>query len=216
MQLKVSGIQKAYGKKQVLKDISFTLSAGECIAFLGGNGCGKSTLLSVLAGVTNADSGEVLVDGKKDFSAIGYIPQGNPLMEELTAEDNLRLWYDKISMQKELQDGVLKLLGIGEFLKVPVRKLSGGMKKRLSIGCQVAGNPGILLMDEPTAALDLACKDRIYGYMSRFLNKGGAILLVTHDIHEIELCDRCYLIRDGKNIEYKKDGDLHKLAGMME
>ena len=196
MQLEVSGIQKAYGKKQVLKDISFTLSAGECIAFLGGNGCGKSTLLSVLACVTNADSGEVLVDGKKDFSAIGYIPQGNPLMEELTTEDNLRLWYDKDSMQKELQDGVLKLLGIGEFLKVPVRKLSGGMKKRLSIGCQVAGNPGILLMDEPTAALDLACKDRIYGYMSRFLNKGGSILLVTHDMPMVrKYADQVALIR---------------------
>jgi len=216
MKLEVSRIKKAYGKRLILQDISFEAASGQSVAILGGNGSGKSTLLSIMAGVLRADDGKVLVDGKQDPAVFGYVPQGNPLMEELTAADNLSLWYDKQTLERELEEGVLRILGIREFLKTPVRKLSGGMKKRLSIGCCVSGNPKILLLDEPTAALDLACKDQIYGYMNSFLSQGGIVVLVTHDIHEIEMCDRCYVIQNGKNMEYQKDGDFHKLAGLMQ
>ena len=67
-------------------------------------------------------------------------------------------------------------------------------------------------MDEPTAALDIACKDNIYTYIKDFKAKGGIVLLATHDVHEIELCDQCYVIKDGKLMEYHYDGDVHKLA----
>ena len=107
------------------------------------------------------------------------------------------------------------MLGIDTFLKVPVRKMSMGMKKRLSIGCAVYGNPDILLLDEPTAALDIVCKESIYAYIDDFRKKGGIVLFVTHDIHEFELCDRCYVMKDGRLSEYTYDGDLRKLAGMM-
>ncbi len=91
-------------------------------------------------------------------------------MEELSAWDNLRLWYSRDALKRELESGVLKMLGIDTFLKVPVRKMSMGMKKRLSIGCAVYGNPDILLLDEPTAALDIVCKESIYAYIDDSLS----------------------------------------------
>ncbi|MCR4598789.1 MAG: ABC transporter ATP-binding protein [Acetatifactor sp.] len=211
MKLEIKDLTKKYGKKTVLNGISLTADAGHCVGILGGNGSGKSTLLSILAGIVRADSGSFTIEGEEEGS-IAYVPQGTPLLEELSAKDNLKLWYDKKTMEAELSNGVLKLLGVDEFLKVPVRKMSGGMKKRLSIGCAMAGNPKVILMDEPTAALDIACKDSIYTYIKEFKKKGGIILLATHDVHEIELCDQCFVIKEGKLNDYQYDGDVHKLA----
>ena len=204
MEIVIKDIHKKYGKKEVLKGVSFSARSGECIGILGDNGCGKSTLFSILAGIQTADSGEFLLNDtdllknpRYRRKYVGYIPQGTPLFEELSAYDNLLLWYDKKSLKEELSSGVLKMLGIDSFLKVPVLKMSGGMKKRLSIGCAVASHPPILLLDEPMAALDLACKKDIFAYISKIKQSGGIVLLVTHDILEFKLCDRCYTINDG-------------------
>ena len=215
MTLEINDIRKKYGKKTVLDGISLSAETGSCIGILGGNGCGKSTLLSIIAGLSRADSGSVTAVKGNGKAVIGYVPQGTPLMEELSAKDNLRLWYSRDALKRELESGVLKMLGIDTFLKVPVRKMSMGMKKRLSIGCAVYGNPDILLLDEPTAALDIVCKESIYAYIDDFRKKGGIVLFVTHDVHEFELCDRCYVMKDGRLSEYTYDGDLRKLAGMM-
>lgn len=219
MEIEIKNIAKSYRKKQVLKDINLTASGGSCIGILGSNGCGKSTLLTILAGILSADGGSFLCDGKDLLTnpglrsrLVGYVPQGTPLMEELTALDNLRLWYDREQLQKELEDGVLKLLGIGEFLKMPVNKLSGGMKKRLSIGCAVAGRPPILLLDEPTAALDLPCKESIATYLRQYKSAGGLLLLTTHDVLELQLCDAWYIMKDGVLKPFCFDGDLNKLV----
>ena len=215
MTLEINDIRKKYGTNTVLDGINLSADAGSCVGILGGNGCGKSTLLSIIAGLSRADSGSVTAVKDNGKAVIGYVPQGTPLMEELSAKDNLRLWYSRDAMKRELEDGVLKMLGIDTFLKVPVRKMSAGMKKRLSIGCAVYGDPDILLLDEPTAALDIVCKESIYTYIDDFRKKGGIVLFVTHDIHEFELCDRCYVMKDGRLTEYTYDGDLRKLAGMM-
>ena len=215
MILEIKDLRKKYGRKVVLDGVSLTAREGSCIALLGGNGSGKSTILSILAGMIRADGGSFRAENGKEKARIGYVPQGTPLLEELSAKDNLRLWYDSKTLKKELEDGVLKLLGVDGFLKVPVRKMSGGMKKRLSIGCAVSGDPEILLLDEPTAALDVACKDQIYSYLKAFRERGGIILLATHDVHEIELCDQCYVLKDGKLTAWQYDGDVHKLAQWM-
>ena len=218
MEVQISHIQKKYKKHAVLKDISLTAQGGSCIGILGCNGSGKSTLLSILAGVLHQDGGSFLCDGKDLFQdnalrsrMVGYVPQGTPLIEELSAKDNLLLWYDPQQLKQELESGVLKLLGIQEFLSVPVSKMSGGMKKRLSIGCSVANRPPILLLDEPTAALDLVCKESIAAYLRRYKRSGGLLLLTTHDVLELELCDAWYIIRDGKLEPFQYDGNLHKL-----
>ena len=219
MKIEIRNIAKKFKSKRVLRDICLTAESGQCIGILGANGSGKSTLLSILAGIQRCDSGSFLWDGTdllKDSRTrsrlVGYVPQGTPLIEELSAKDNLLLWYDRERMKTELETGVLHLLGIGEFLNVTVSKMSGGMKKRLAIGCAMAAKPPVLLLDEPTAALDLACKQSIAGYLRHYKEKGGLLLLTTHDVMELELCDAWYIIRDGVLIPFTYDGNVKKLV----
>lgn len=225
-ELTVQNIKKTYrhGKKVILRDVSFTAHTGQCIGILGANGCGKSTLLSILAGVQNADSGslsyqgEPLTPGSRQARELfGYVPQENPLIDELSAYDNLRLWYcdSPLNLETELNEGILAMLGIPEFLHVRVNRMSGGMKKRLSIGCAIAGNPQILLLDEPGAALDLICKERISVYLKDCLAQGKIILLATHEEREIQLCDKLYILKNGILSELNFDGNIHHLAGRL-
>ena len=93
--------------------------------------------------------------------------------------------------------------------------MSGGMKKRLSIGCAVVGKPKILLLDEPSAALDLICKEQIYNYFDLFTKDGGILLIATHDIQELELCNKCYILKNGSLISYEYDGNIHHLVGCL-
>lgn len=219
MEVIIDQISKRYHRKQVLRSVSLQAQGGQCIGILGANGSGKSTLLSILAGVLRRDGGRFLVDGKDLFAdaalrsqCVGFVPQGTPLLEELTAWDNLLLWYDRASLKQELESGVLRTLGIGEFLKVPVFKMSGGMKKRLSIGCAMADRPPILLLDEPTAALDLACKDSIAQYLRQYKAAGGLLLLTTHDVLELNLCDAWYILKDGILEPFTFTGDVAALV----
>lgn len=201
--IEVSHIRKQFSKKCVLSDLSLSAKSGQCIGILGENGSGKSTLFSILVGLQKGE-GAFLCDGKdlmKDASnrraKVGFVPQSPPLLSELTAKDNLRLWYTPQAMERELQSGCLKMLGVDEFLRVPVRQMSGGMKKRLAIGCAIAHHPSILLLDEPTSALDLLCKQRIYAYLQTFRQEGGIVVLATHDVVELQLCDTVYILKNG-------------------
>lgn len=218
----IKNIEKNYGKHQVLKSISFDVEPGEIIGILGANGSGKSTLLSVLAGLQRPKGGFFTIDGKdllKNNSlrneTVAYVPQDNPLIEELNAYDNLRMWYNAKQIKEELDHGVLNRLAIDEFLKVPVHKMSGGMKKRLTIGCAMNSNPKLMLLDEPTAALDLVCRNEIYDYFVDFKRRGGSLIIATHEVQEIELCDKCYLIKDGMLQPYIYDGELSSLLERM-
>lgn len=210
----VTDVTSSYGKRRILKGVSFTAGRGECIGIVGANGCGKSTLLSVLAGTLKPKSGTVIYDGRKawegtaanrmhgDLEVIrgmtGYVPQENPLIPELSVYDNLRLWYpDKHMLQQELAQGFLSLLGIVEFVDKQVNKLSGGMKKRVSIGIAMAGTPPILLLDEPSAALDLICKEDIRVYLQTYLERKGTVVITTHEESELSLCDKIYVMKNG-------------------
>ena len=220
--MQILNIKKSYGKKEVLKDVSFSAKKGECIGILGANGSGKSTLFNVLSGVIKNGGGKFLYEGddlfkntKKRQDNVGYVPQGLALFDELSAKDNLRLWYKKADMEKELKSGVLKMLGIDTFLDVLVKNMSGGMKKRLSIGCAVSKNIEILLLDEPTGALDIVCKDNIFSYLQSFKSKGGIIVMATHDVFELSLCDKIYILKNGVLTETKVDNDVKRLAELL-
>ena len=222
MNVEVNGVKKAYRKKEVLRGVSFRASDGECIGILGGKGSGKSTLLHVLAGVLKADEGsflcggaDLLKDDKKRNHLIGFVPQDNPLIPELTAWDNLRLWYDRKVLERELDGGTLSMLGINQFLKVPVHSMSGGMMKRLSLGCAIASSPKVLLLDEPSTALDLICRQKIYDYFEKFRKGGGIIIIATHDVQEISQCSSCHILKEGVLSPYVYDGDVTRLIGIL-
>lgn len=221
--IQINDLSRCFGKKQILSSISLRVEDGMCVGILGQNGSGKSTMLSLLAGTLPRGSGEFFHDGtdlfkdrKRHAACVGYVPQGTPLIEELNAMDNLRLWYSgSREIRKELESGLLAILGISDFLKVPVSHMSGGMKKRLSIGCAAAHHPRILLLDEPSAALDLICKERIANYLRVFEENGGIVILTTHDIQELPLCDVLYILKEGRLVPYEYDGDYHHLAGQL-
>lgn len=213
--ISVQDITSAYGRKAVLRGASFEAERGECVGIVGANGCGKSTLLSILAGTLKPKSGEVCYYGQTAWQMTragkifcnkevirkmtGYVPQENPLIPELTVYDNLRLWYpDSGRLKQELEEGFLHLLGVHEFVTKQVSKLSGGMKKRVSIGIAMSDTPPVLLMDEPSAALDLICKEDIRGYLEVYLQRKGTVVITTHEESELALCDKLYVMKDGK------------------
>ena len=222
MKIEVKNIQKSFGRKVVLRDISFEAEGGECIGIIGANGCGKSTLFSILAGVQRG-KGEFLADGvdlirnpAKRNKILGYIPQDTPLIEELSAYDNLLLWYSKSQIQAQLgANGIIKWFGVSEFMKVPVRKMSGGMKKRLSIACSVAHNPDIIIMDEPTAALDIVCKETINKYIGACKKAGKTVILSTHEAEELSLCDKIYLMKDGILEPFEYNNNVEELVAKL-
>ena len=210
MKVEIKNIEKNYGKKQVLCGADLTVQSGEYITVAGGNGCGKSTLLGVLAG-TLSGSGSFLVDGeelmgddKKRNKTVGYIPQTPPLFDELTAKDHLELFWGKKGMKGKVGKGIITMLGVDGFLGVPVRKMSGGMKKRLSVACAVAHGPSVLLLDEVGAALDPECRESIYSYINAFCSAGGIVISVTHDVTEIMRSHRCYVLKDGRLSQIEK------------
>ncbi len=201
--IEVKNISKRY-RNTVLEDISFTAEKGQCIGIIGANGCGKTTLLSIMAGVNKAQSGKIyynneLADMKSVFKKyIAYVPQENPLIDELTTKDNLLLWLGSNRKIKDgFENGVLKDLGIDEFLNKQVNELSGGMKRRLSIGISLSNNAPIMLLDEPGSALDIYGKQEVNSYISNYVKNGGTVVMSTHDRDEIDLCTKLYKIEDG-------------------
>jgi ABC-2 type transport system ATP-binding protein len=201
--IEVKNISKRY-RNTVLDDISFTAEKGQCIGIIGANGCGKTTLLSIMAGVNKAQSGKIyynneLADRKSVFKKyIAYVPQENPLIDELTTKDNLLLWLGSNRKIKDgFENGVLKDLGIDEFLNKQVNELSGGMKRRLSIGISLSNNAPIMLLDEPGSALDIYGKQEVNSYISNYVKNGGTVVMSTHDRDEIDLCAKLYKIEDG-------------------
>ncbi len=201
--IEVKNISKRY-RNTVLDDISFTAEKGQCIGIIGANGCGKTTLLSIMAGVNKTQSGKIyynneLADRKSVFKKyIAYVPQENPLIDELTTKDNLLLWLGSNRKIKDgFENGVLKDLGIDEFLNKQVNELSGGMKRRLSIGISLSNNAPIMLLDEPGSALDIYGKQEVNSYISNYVKNGGTVVMSTHDRDEIDLCNKLYKIEDG-------------------
>lgn len=190
---KVNNISKYYGKKQILNNISFTANNGEAIGILGTNGSGKSTLLSCIA----AEYSNV-----RDTN-VGYIPQENPLFDELKPIDNIKMWT-KLTKQEildRLSEAPLYDMGITDFLDVSVHKMSGGMKKRLSLATVLINNPSVLLLDEPFAALDLPAKQDILSYMRTFLNQDNILIVASHEEEIFNFCSRVFLLKNGQLID---------------
>lgn len=188
-------------------DVNLTVQKGQIIGIVGANGCGKSTLLQILAGLRLPDEGNIYLDGQQVKGSAGrslllrytgYVPQESNLIPEISARDNLFLWYrNKHKMKQELESGFLHTMGIDKMYGIKAEHLSGGMKKRVSIGCALADSPVILLLDEPNAALDLPGKEQLREYFLQYQKMGGTVILATHDEGDLEICDKVYVLRQG-------------------
>ncbi len=205
--LEISGICKSYRRQVILEGVELTVEPGDCVGIVGYNGCGKTTLLSIISGALKADKGSIVFNGRQ---AVGrprvfaeeaaYVPQENPLMEELTVRDNLLLWYrgSRKGMEEDLKNGAAAMLGVDKMLNRTAGKLSGGMKKRVSIACALSNHAPVLIMDEPGAALDLECKELIRNYLREYMAGGGAVVLTSHELAELALCTQMQVLRQGR------------------
>lgn len=218
--LEILSIRKSYKKTPVLTDATLREHTGQCIGVLGKNGSGKSTLLEILAGITPRDGGSFSFMGKDLFgdrkaraAALGYVPQGMPLFEELTARDHLRLCGRPA--EEILSGEFCRHLGVERFLDKRVGQMSGGMKKRLEIAMALSDSAPLLLLDEPSLALDLPCKAELHEDIAAYTRSGGTVLLVTHDLQEIAACDTLYILREGELHSCPKDEDLSSIAKRM-
>ncbi len=204
--LEITGICKKYRDREILRGVELSMKRGECLGIVGRNGCGKTTLLSILAGARNPDGGMICFNGKNALEDsrlfreyVAYVPQENPLLWDLSVRDNMTLWYrgDRTAMKKDMESGAPAILGISSMPDLPVSRLSGGMKKRLSIACALAGHAPLLVMDEPGAALDMECKAAIREYIREHIKNGGSVILTSHEMEELSVCTSISVLRGG-------------------
>lgn len=183
----------SYGKKSVIRNLSFTAEAGECFAIAGENGVGKSTVLALAAGALKPRSGTIACD-----APIGFIPQECALFPDLSVRDNLRFF----AALRHVPVPQTFCLPIGDVLRKPVGKLSGGMQKRVSIVCADIGAPRLMILDEPCAGLDLNAQELLVQVIAQWKREGRCVLYTGHDPQELAtVCDRLlFLEQDGAEL----------------
>jgi ABC-2 type transport system ATP-binding protein len=218
--LSLVNVRVRYGPRLAVDGVSLDVRRGEIVGLLGPNGSGKSTLLALAAGVLDPAEGSVSVEGKPRAadpaafaSRVGLVPQECGLYDELTAADNLFFFGKLYGLAgHELRRRVIRVLarvGLTDRAAHRVETFSGGMKQRLNLAVALIHDPPILLLDEPTAALDPAARDALFADLTRLRDDGHAILLSTHHLDEAELgCDRVAVLDRGKLVTCGKPGEL--------
>lgn len=201
MKLRVESISFAYSKKKIIEELSFQVDKGEFVTILGPSGCGKSTILKLLTGLTEKQSGRILVDGKvvEGLSLkFSYMPQEDLLLEWETVLQNVCL-YQRIHKEKYNQEEVmqqLEVFGLKGYENAYPSELSGGMRQRVAFLRTVRCDADILLLDEPFGALDVITRGEMQAWLRTLrqaVNK--TVLLVTHDIDEaLYLSDRILIV----------------------
>ena len=209
----IKNITKRYDDKLALDNVSLEIKPGEIFGLLGPNGAGKTTLIHILCGLIHMDSGEVFVGGtsvKKDpetiKSRIGFVPQEIVLFDNLSVNDNLdyfgRLYGLGGATLKQRMEEALKIAELSERRKDKVKKLSGGMKRRLNLACAIMHQPDILVLDEPTVGVDPQSRNHILESV-RKMNRERKMTVVytSHYMEEVEaLCDRLMILDLGKEL----------------
>jgi ABC-2 type transport system ATP-binding protein len=210
--LEVKSLSKKYGEKTVFEDLDLSAEAGEIIGLVGENGAGKSTLLKILATLSLPSSGEISLmnqtyrkNEKKLREYIAYVPQDIALFEELTVMENMK-FFQKLSRKKVSKEDLKALLSSVNLQadQVKVSNLSGGMKRKLNLAVSLISDPKLLLLDEPTAGIDLRSRIEIGAFLKKLaLEKNILIIYTSHDMNEIEqVCSRVVII--GEDPFYSK------------
>lgn len=210
--LSIKDVSMTYqkGKKEALKNVSLNIQEGEFTALLGQNGAGKSTLINILAGNVKKTSGTVNIGGydidKKELETkkiIGIVPQDTGYDFVFTVDEALKKQsgYFGIKNNKEYIDELLDALYLTEKRSARIRDLSGGMRRRFLIAKALVHKPKILILDEPTAGVDIEMRHTLYDFLVKLHKSGTTIILTTHYIEEAEkLCKRIVIIDGGKII----------------
>ncbi len=217
--IRVERAGKRLGGKEVLRDITLHVPRSEIFGLLGPSGAGKTTLVKMIAGIDEADYGEVYVKNQKMprldvMSNIGYMAQSDALYGELTGYENLdffaSLYGLKGGTKKRRIMEAAKLVNLSADLKKQVLHYSGGMKRRLSLAVALLHQPEILILDEPTVGIDPVLRQSIWRELERLSGQGITVLVTTHVMDEAEKCHKLALIREGSLIAVGSPESLKK------
>jgi len=205
--LRMSAICKRFGARQVLDGLALSVGRGEVYGLLGPNGCGKSTAINILCNLLDADAGSVEVAGepvsKRTQRRIGACPQEIALYKDLRAAENLdffaRLYGLSAADRQRRVDELIELFRLAPHVGTRVAQLSGGWQQRVNIAAAVVHSPDVLILDEPTSAVDVDARHELWELIDGLKQGGMTTLLTTHHLDEAErLCTRVGIMRDGR------------------
>jgi ABC-2 type transport system ATP-binding protein len=202
---------KRFGDRVALRGVSLSVGRGELVAVIGPNGAGKTTLLSILAGIQPADEGTV--DGPP---SIGWVPQQPALYGKLTVEENLTLFarLERASNPRATVDRMLELTDLRDRAGDQVATLSGGNRQRVNIAIGLLGEPDVLLLDEPSAALDPRQRERLWEFILRLAGGGTTVVYATHHIQEADrYANRLIVLADGERVFDGSPRELEQATG---
>ena len=224
--LSFSHVGKVYrgtrGELRALNDVNFTIEQGEFFGLLGPNGAGKTTLISILAGLARATEGTVTVMGHDvvtDYAAarkaLGIVPQELVFDPFFSVRETLRIQsgYFGVKGNDAWIDEVLAELGLSDKAHANMRQLSGGMKRRVLVAQALVHKPPVIVLDEPTAGVDVELRQTLWAFVSRLNKQGHTVLLTTHYLEEAEaLCGRIAMLKSGKVVALERTSELLKAA----
>jgi ABC-2 type transport system ATP-binding protein len=226
--LKIQRLNKQFGKKKILRNISLDICEGEIFGIIGASGTGKTTFLKTMAGYLAPEEGDVKFrydyfvkkkgnEGKLLYASVykqqriaknlfGFASQEPSFYSKLTVRENLKYFGSLYNMPKKALDSnieiLLSLMDLKQAEKTLAKNLSGGMERRLDIACALIHDPEVLILDEPTSDLDPMLRAHIWSLVQKINKKGTTIILASHHLSEVEhFCSRIAIIKDGKVID---------------
>lgn len=212
MVIKVKNLIKKFEEKVVLDNFNLELKENDILGLIGPNGCGKTTLISCILELIHYDSGNILVFGENNIKnkydikrKIGFVPQEVAVFDELTVRENIdffcSLYVSNKNERKNLVNYAIDFVDLKKFEKFIPKKLSGGLLRRLNIACGIVNKPKLLILDEPTVAIDTQSRNFILEKIKLLNEQGTSILYTTHYLEEAEyLCKNISIMDNGKNI----------------
>jgi len=224
----LESISKRFGYRKILENINLSINPGEFVILIGNNGAGKSSLLRIISSLMRPTKGKIFFRGKNQkkilnewLQKMGYVSEENMLYGDLSSEDNLRLYgtfYNTEKLKLRIEE-ILSEINLFHVAQMPVRNFSRGMKKRLMIGRLMLYQPEILILDEPYEGLDRISIHWFQNFLREFNNKGGTVLMVTHQFdHGFELANRVLVLKN-KKIKHDTSTEglkLEKLSQWLE
>lgn len=225
--IEIRGVTKSFGQVRALEGVDLSIDRGEALALLGPNGAGKSTLIHIVAGLSRADAGVVSVLGhdavrayRAARRALGVVPQELVFDPFFEVREVLRLQAGYFGLGREQDvwvDELLEALGLADKAGARMRTLSGGMKRRVLIAQALVHRPEVVVLDEPTAGVDVEMRQALYALCRRLLAEGRTIVLVTHHFDEAEaLCGRVAVLVKGRLAALATKENLVSAKGGLE
>lgn len=213
--IEIKNVEKKFGDKKVLNNISLTMKKGELLGLLGPSGAGKTTLIKIVTGQLSYEGDskvfgvESSMIGSKIYKQVGMVLDNCGIYERLSVYDNMKVFADIYKICKARIDEVLVKVGLIEAKKTSAGKLSKGMRQRLLLARAILHEPSILFLDEPTSGLDPVTTKQIHALLMELKNKGTTIFLTTHNMEEAyQICDHIALLNEGRIVEYEIPEEL--------